>query len=209
MYRIGVSPVTMILVTMIAVLCSSNVGASKLEGVRPLVMETLDVRIEDPEWSALVEWAVDRYSAVGIDLPRGVVSMGDDQDYCGGNSGQFRSGEVPEVRLCVDRDATSRVAHLIVLHELAHLWAENVLSEERKAAFLEVRGLTNWASPALPRHEWGAEHAAEVLSWGLMDDPVRIIRIYNASPEALRAGFVVLTGVEPLVEDEESSLAVG
>jgi hypothetical protein len=32
-----------------------------------------------------------------------------------------------------------------------------------------------------------------------MDESVRIIRIYNASPDALAEAFVVLTGVEPLV----------
>ena len=52
-----------------------------------------------------------------------------------------------------------------------------------------------------PPHEWGAEHAAEVVSWGLMDEAAPIIRIYDNEPAVLLMAFEELTGSGPLWRD--------
>ncbi len=66
------------------------------------------------------------------------------------------------------------------------------------AAFLRLRGLDAWVDEGVPPHEWGAEHAAEVVSWGLMDERVPIVRIYDASPPELAVAFDLLAGQSPL-----------
>ena len=42
------------------------------------------------------------------------------------------------------------------------------------------------------------EHAAEVVSWGLMDEMIPIIRIYNAEPAQLSEAFNLLVHEPPL-----------
>lgn len=158
-----------------------------------------DIVVPDSSWGSLVEWAMGRYTEVGLELPGARISVYRDRGPCGDNSGLYRPGQVPEVRICVDAGATSTTARLILLHELGHLWAENRMDGEARDAFLAVRGLTSWSDSGLPRHQWGAEHAAEVLSWGLMDEEVRIIRIYDAAPDQMATAFEVLTGSSPLV----------
>ncbi len=153
----------------------------------------------DAVWSELISWAEDRYASIGLELPAALVTVRPGGGGCGGNAGRYVPGDYPEVEICVDSRPTSKASRLTVLHELGHLWAENRLDDETRRSFLDTRGLTAWIDTELPPHEWGAEHAAEVLSWGLMDEPVGIIRIYNASPEALSVAFVVLTGTQPLV----------
>ena len=64
-----------------------------------------------------------------------------------------------------------------------------------------MRGLRAWVDPDRPTSEWGGEHAAEVLSWGLMDTMVPIIRIEDAEPAQLRAAFEQLVGRAPLWAD--------
>lgn len=162
----------------------------------------LQIRADGDGWHGLFAWAEARFSIVGLEIPAALVSVGPDADGCGGNAGRYVPGDVPEVQICVDHAPTSRISRLIVLHELAHLWAENRLDDGTRAEFLAMRGLDSWIDHDAPPHEWGAEHAAEVLSWGLMDEPVRIIRIYDASPEALTEAFEVLTGTAPLVSAE-------
>lgn len=175
--------------------------SAKVGSVVPGASDKFEVGLEvdaDDAWRELIVWAEGRYASIGLELPDALVTVRP-AGGCGGNAGRFVPGGHPEVQICVDSEPSSKVSRLIVLHELGHLWAENRLDDTTRQSFLEARGLTAWIDADLPTHEWGAEHAAEVLSWGLMDESVRIIRIYNASPDALAEAFVVLTGVEPLV----------
>ena len=71
----------------------------------------------------------------------------------------------------------------------------------RPDAFLRLRGLDVWTDQRFPPHEWGAEHAAEVVSWGLMDEPIPIIRIYDAEPPELSIAFDLLVDRPPLWAD--------
>ena len=159
-----------------------------------------DVTIDSasPAWTELVEWGVARFRAAGLELPALEVSVHADKGPCDGNGGLYQPGPTPRVRLCSAGRPDARAVKLLTLHELAHAWAEARLSEETRAALLELRGLEAWVDPALPPHEWGAEHAAEILSWGLMDEEVRIIRIYDAEPAQLEAGFELLVGARPM-----------
>ena len=191
----------LILVTLSVSLLTGD-PSPKAAAVVPDAADKLEVGLDveaDGAWRELIAWAEGRFASIGLELPSARVTVTPGLDGCGGNAGRYRPGEHPEVQICVESDTTSPISRLIILHELGHLWAENELDDETRESFLEIRELTEWIDTDLAPHEWGAEHAAEVLSWGLMDESVRIIRIYNASPEALSEAFVVLTGVDPLV----------
>ena len=149
-------------------------------------------------WTERIEWGIDRFRAAGLQLPSTVVAVHTDGAPCDGNSGLFVHGDPAEVHICTPRPADTRAARLITLHELAHAWAETQLGADDRAELLALRGLSAWVDPDLPPHEWGAEHVAEVVSWGLMDEEIRIIRIYDAEPPALVAAFDLLVHRPPL-----------
>jgi hypothetical protein len=84
-------------------------------------------------------------------------------------------------------------------HELAHVWeAQNVIDESRNE-FMDIREqVRSWASPDHRWEERGREHAANVIAWGLLEDPYPISRTYPNDPGNMRDAFRVLTGTEPL-----------
>ena len=158
----------------------------------------ITIATTSPEWTRLVEWGLDRFRIAGLELPSMVIAVHDDQSHCEGNSGLYLPTDPVEVHLCTTGSADSRPARLTILHELAHAWAEAHLSSADRAAFLELRGLDVWYDDRVPRHERGMEHAAEVVSWGLMDEKVPIIRIYDADPADLSIAFELLVNRPPL-----------
>jgi hypothetical protein len=158
----------------------------------------VEVRGADDADTELIDWALGRFDLAGLELPDTIVTVHDDPAGCSGNSGLFRHGEPAEVHLCIPAERPARVRKLIALHELGHAWAETHTDETTRRAFLEERGIDAWQDHSQPPHFWGAEHAAEAISWALMDEPVRIIRIYDASPARLTTAYQILTGHEPL-----------
>jgi hypothetical protein len=161
-----------------------------------------------PEWERQVEWGLDRFRRAGLSLPAIAVGIHDDDAPCNGNAGLYRPLDPVEVHLCSSSPTGSRAARLITLHELAHAWAETRMTGDDRAALLRLRRLDAWTDPRLPRHDWGAEHAAEIVSWGLMDEPVPIIRIRDAEPAALSIAFELLVGRPPLWADVGTVTAV-
>ncbi len=161
-------------------------------------LSSTEVRGADEAETELIDWAFGRFEQAGLDLPDVMVTFHDDPTGCGGNSGLYRPAEIAEVHLCVPAERPVKVRKLIALHELGHAWAENRTGGATRQAFLDERGIDSWYDPEQPPHLWGAEHAAETISWALMDDSVRIIRIYNADPVQLADAFGVLTGSSPL-----------
>jgi hypothetical protein len=161
-----------------------------------------------PEWTRRVEWALDRFRDAGLPLPAMAITVHDDDAPCDGNSGLYLPNDPVEVHLCTPGPADSRPARLTTLHELAHAWAESQLSTAERAAFLELRGLELWYDQRLPRHQRGAEHAAEVVSWGLMDEMIPIIRIYNAEPAQLSEAFDLLVDRPPLWTETRTTAAL-
>jgi hypothetical protein len=47
-------------------------------------------------------------------------------------------------------------------------------------------------------HTYGAEQAAQIIVWGLIDRPIRIATIPDSSCVDLRTGYILLTGRRPL-----------
>ena len=160
----------------------------------------ITINSASPQWARRIEWGLDRFRIAGLALPPLSISVHDNDGPCEGNSGLYRTNEPGEVHLCSASRADSTTAKLITLHELAHAWAETQLTNDQQAAFLQLRALDTWVDQRVPTHRWGAEHAAEVVSWGLMDEAVPIVRIYNAEPAELTVAFESLTGQAPIWE---------
>jgi hypothetical protein len=90
---------------------------------------------------------------------------------------------------------------LLILHELAHAWDGHTLTDERRTAFLDWRGLHQWWGTEHEHWgEYGAEQAAETIVWGVIDRPIRASQIpppYNNCGH-LRTAYLMLTGRPPL-----------
>jgi hypothetical protein len=189
---------TVVALTLLSVL-SRPVGSGVDDGAsKDWVPHRITIDSTSPAWTRRVEWGLDRFRAAGLPLPAMAITVHDDDAPCEGNSGLYLPNDPVEVHLCTPGPVDSRPARLTTLHELAHAWAEAELSTDERAAFLERRGLDVWYDVRIPRHERGMEHAAEVVSWGLMDEMIPIIRIYNAEPAQLAEAFDLLLDRPPL-----------
>ena len=169
----------------------------------------VDLYNAGPEQTNLVVWALDRYRDSGLPRPpvthvtfpptasclRGVLGMA----YHGDESGHidlcapetlFAAGELP---------LTTRRT---VLHELGHLWTVGHTDDTMRQAFLDHLGLPAWTGV-----EWGSsgsEAAAEILVWGLMDEPVDV-RVPGTSCADRYTAFEILTGTAPTQRSCEES----
>ena len=149
------------------------------------------------EHSEIATWAVGLYQEAGLELPAiTFVYHGDDTDAC---EGWFGVHEVTEGRsvigICTSR--TTRQLENLFVHELAHAWCAHSLPEERRSDFQELRSCPVWRGD-VPWHERGAEQAAEILMWGLVDRPTGVVTIDDHGCDDLEAGYRALTGDAPL-----------
>jgi hypothetical protein len=146
----------------------------------------------------LIDWAMGLFDQAALPLPPIQFVHHDTSEACLGSTGAqtYRDGR-STIHICTD-DA-SAVEQFLFLHEIAHAWDRLALTDERRAAFLKLRGLTEWRNDDPERwHERGAEHAAEIMVWGLMDRPIRPVFIPHHSCGELLAGYLVLVGRPPL-----------
>jgi hypothetical protein len=90
-------------------------------------------------------------------------------------------------------------SRFMLLHELAHVWEDHNLAAAKHEPFMALRdGVLSWASPDVAWSEQGREHAANVIAWGLLEDPYPISRTYPNDPDSLLVAFRFLTGADPL-----------
>jgi hypothetical protein len=143
----------------------------------------------------LVAWAAGRFERAGLTLPEVPVHFHGHRDACDGLAGfAAGNGGRTEIHLCTERDTWSMVTKRTLLHELAHVWAATALDEARRQRFVAMRGAGSWNDPETPWELQGTEQAAEILTWALLDEEAPVVRISAAGPEALAAGYEVLTG---------------
>ena len=147
----------------------------------------------------MAEWAVDLFEQADLDLPtlRFVHHMGATEP-CRGRAGLHHVvDDVSVIEICATE--ADRATRVMILHETAHAWAAHDLAPERKSDFQELRGWTHWRDyEAAPWHENGTEQAAEIMVWGLIDEPLGMARIYQTTCSDLEAGYRALTGTAPL-----------
>jgi hypothetical protein len=152
------------------------------------------VHADSAEQRAMAEWALGRYQDAGLELPPLVIEFaGRDLAQCDGAPGRtYLDGMTTLVKVCWND-------RFILLHELAHVWASRNLPDAKHEPFLAMRAnAVSWASSEVAWAQRGSEHAANVIAWGVLEDPFPISRTYPNDPDALRDAFVFLTGMEPL-----------
>jgi len=154
------------------------------------------VRLHEPnlQREEMLDWALKRYRAAGLQMPAVDVYFHGDSSGCGGYLGYTQDGRVD---LCI-RLAMEHQPLRIVLHELAHAWAEVELDDETRARFMRLRNLPGWNVTADDWKDRGTEQAAEIIAWGLGDGTGTPQISGNLEPSALADGFLLLTGSQPL-----------
>lgn len=175
-----------------ALLLSLSEAASEAIGARgDAVSSAPRVEVEggSPEQRLRLADALTRFSRAGLRLPDLYVVFSDDTSQCGGAIGYFSPASVPWTISICNRHVTS-----VYLHELAHAWTRVHLTDAKRAAFLELRGLKTWNDPTMPWGERGFEVAANVIQAGLEDPRPGFI---EAGIEMRLRGFELLTGLAP------------
>ncbi len=104
---------------------------------------------------------------------------------CKGKDGQYFPAEQKLV-FCSPSDKVSMRQKGTLLHELAHAWDYHMLTDEQRSAFMELRGVDTWHSHQVEWHERGAEHFAEIIKWGIIDEPIWIVTSLTPTPKASR-----------------------
>jgi len=186
------------IITMLAITPSTALpGKSGAVDLRVTTPEPAAVRVvgdPTPTDLTIADWARDRYERADLSLPSVVVEFSADPGACGGNTGiAVHGGDTPRIVMCTT-DAAEVVVKRTLLHELAHVWVDASVDTETRDAFLELRGLDVWAEgPWVGR---GSEHAAEIITWALMDRELTMLTLPDHEPQGLAAGYEVLTGSE-------------
>ena len=171
-----------------------------MAALQPTFGEILIEETADPTDETLVEWAMDRYTEAGLSLPTIRLSFHADSAPCEGALGGHRiEGEVSRVYICVVEFGATRQLKVkrTLLHEFAHAWDNHYLDDETRSAFMDLAGLDGWSFDT-PYDERGSEHAAETITWGLLDRPLLFGELGETTPwELQHDGYLTLTGAEP------------
>ena len=163
--------------------------------VEPISAARSLVRV-DPEMAGYVAWARSRFLAAGLSYPEPEVTAHDNMEACRGRVALFTGWEGGgRVATCFDEGHRDRFVRRVLLHELGHAWAHLYLDENGREFFVALRGLDAWAEPA-PWSQRGAEHAAEVMAWGLMDVEILVVSVAPNDVASLTVAFRTLTGVD-------------
>lgn len=150
---------------------------------------------------AAYDTAIDLLTSAGFDIPTFRAAFHTTTEACQGYRGLHVRGEdgIATIHVCaVEADAELQATRRarVLLHEIAHAWVDQNVTDEAKAVFLTVRGLDNWADGSQDWEHRGTEHAAEVVIWGLQDGDYRPhFLIENASCDEMASAFETLTGV--------------
>lgn len=155
---------------------------------------------QTPEQVADLQWALERYAAAGLNLPHVEVWLHDKRASCTGTVAQGVSGYTTW------RDGLSVVMNCgtrhTLLHELGHVWDRHAMSDADRAAFMALRGVTDWQHPT-----WllaGQEHLADVLAWALTPGCDRHAQTPPRDGASLTAAYQLATGLQPLPCDAGS-----
>lgn len=115
------------------------------------------------EQQALANRAVRRFDEQGLDLPEIDFVFHDDLLPCNGHKGRFH-GNTRTLEMC-------SMDPITMLHELAHAWASENMSERAKMDFVQSHDLNSWNDHGDVWGRRGTEHVAETIAWALADDP--------------------------------------
>ncbi len=186
-----------------------------------VVIAGIEVFADSPERRAAAEDAITRFEDAGLDLPDGLLLYfhdAGDYEQCGGHAAvATHADDWERIDMCTESEFT-------IFHEMAHIWAEEHLSDEEREAFLDNRDLDSWrdlGEEAADMPEYlahglrGSEHAADVIAWGLTGRFPQMIP--DNDLKSLREAYTLLTGQEnppyaaaasPAIEDDPLGLSL-
>jgi hypothetical protein len=152
---------------------------------------------------AIIDWAFALYADAGLELPDIEIGFYRTKDACEGSKGTYRpQPDGPAIaRVCDWHEKPamrSAWRRRTLIHELGHAWADHNLNEHQEAEYVEHRGATHWNDRTQPWETRAAEHAAEILTWGIIDQRMRVdFRIeFETSCDELADSYRLLTGLE-------------
>ncbi len=164
-----------------------ELGVSSVVAAAEPVQDPPGIYGADVELTAVINAAIDRYNTTGFTLDPMRFYAHPTDDKCRGNKALFgRDGELDRIDLCSGR------TFAIVLHELAHAWEHNNMSDNTRQAFLDYTGLV-WYDPDVNWRNRGNEVVANTIAWGLRETPLTATDIGNYSELLHR--FELLTGI--------------
>lgn len=169
----------------------------------------LEVRNGTPLLEELLLAGLDRFGRAGLDEPRFDSVIFEPSRRCEQRSGRLIQDEFSrELFLCLfDTDlcpgrsnctAPTLGVRSAVLHELAHAWIIDYVGATIRDQLLASTGREVWQDDGVPWPERGVEYAAEVITWGLLEETSPMVRIGRPSCEELTASFELLTGADSL-----------
>ena len=157
-----------------------------LEGLETATLDVggVNVALVNAERSQIEfsEWLFDRYALAGFDIP-GVVAIWypPSNDCTGSRKGLAIESDdryegrhtatvcftTEEIRSSESESGWTATALNYALHELAHIWMVDHLTDDDREDFIQRAGLPSWRSAGDQWHERGVEHAATTIAWGL------------------------------------------
>ncbi len=139
-------------------------------------------------------WALERYASAGLELPHVEAWLHSARSYCDGPVRKGRSG------FATWRGGVSIVfgcgSRHTLLHELGHVYDRHMLTDEDRAAFMALRGVSDWQDDVWLQS--GQEHLADVLAWALSPVEDRHAQTAPRDVDSLVDAYRLATGLEPL-----------
>jgi len=133
-------------------------------------------------------WALGRYAEAGLDLPTLTIRLHDSNEACGGNAGVHRFEDGTDaIDICTE-------ARWTILHELAHVWASENLTDADRDAFVARQGLEAWSGSEIEWKDRGTEQAADLVAWALSDSSHIPRHVWRGSVGLLEEAYQALTG---------------
>ncbi len=154
-----------------------------------------------PEDEAAYTNTLAAFETAGFEFPTFLARFHSTNEACKGYYGLHvkTSDGTSTVNVCRTHERAAFQAmsrERTMMHEVAHVWVDQNVSPEQKAAFMELRGLDVWEGNGAEWRQLGAEHAAEILLWGMTDETRNInFSIEQDDVDVLRAAYSILAGV--------------
>lgn len=174
--------------------------AAVIEDEPAAIIAGIKVFADSTDRQAFAEAAISIFEEAGLDLPDGLLLYfhdAGDYEQCGGHAAvATHADDWERIDMCTESEFT-------IYHEMAHIWAEDHLSEEQRNAFLDNRDLDTWRDlgeegadlPEYLAHRLrGSEHAADVIAWGLTGRFPQMIP--DNDMKSMREAYTLLTGDE-------------
>jgi hypothetical protein len=194
-------------ILVLAVIMTPALPETVIPQTEPAQTETGQPSDTDPETDPtplskeqqnLVDTAVGRFDAQGLELPAVEFVFHPDLRPCHGHKGMFHRS-TRTLEMCSMDIST-------MLHELAHAWANESLPVPAREDFVRSRGLDSWNDHDDAWDRRGTEHVAETIAWALAEDSTHVKWVETLSDGSTLTTHRILTigvNVDTLVDNFE------